>query len=485
MTADSVRGVDVDNRVENYLARARKLSRQGEYEEAIATERVASSYIGAVADGRAERAALARVVAERLEAQGALGDAIAKFGEALVLLDDLEVRGRDRYELLHALGMAHAQAGASEAAVTTFEQALDEGAGIGPGFWPVANTRIVMSVPLRRLGRIEDARKRLREAHSLVTELNPPGSRKLLARIEEELGATLAPDAQAAVRPPRKPTPPAKLDEEAYRTVLADLDALIGLAEVKAQVHRFAELLRVGLLREAADLKTAEISLHLVFVGGPGTGKTTVARLFGRLYNALGLLATDRVVEVTRADLVSGYVGQTAAKTDGVIDSALDGVLFIDEAYALVRQDSPGDFGGEAVAELLKRMEDDRERLAVIVAGYPREMHEFLESNSGLASRFAETVTFADYSAAELVEIFVRFATQSDYTLDAEARAALLEVVGAMRAAATDNFANARAVRNLFDDAIAHQAGRVLDAGPSPTREQLMALTAADLRAAG
>jgi SpoVK/Ycf46/Vps4 family AAA+-type ATPase len=476
--------VDVDNRVENYLARARKLSRQGEYEEAIATERVASSYIAAITDGRAERAELARVVAERLEAQGAHGDAITKLGEALVLLDELGIRGRERYEVLHALGMAHAQAGGSEAAVTTFEQALDEGASVGPGFWPVANTRIVMSVPLRRLGRSEDAQERLQEARSLVTELNPPESKRMLARIEEELGATPAPDAKRPAAPRKPPPPPGKLDENAYGAVLADLDALIGLAEVKSQVHRFAELLRVGLLRKAADLKNAEISLHLVFVGGPGTGKTTVARLFGRLYHTLGLLATDRVVEVTRADLVSGYVGQTAARTDAVVDGALDGVLFIDEAYALVHADSPGDFGGEAVAELLKRMEDDRERLAVIAAGYPREMRAFLDSNSGLASRFAETVEFADYSANELVEIFIAFATQADYGLDAAARTALLEVVGAMRAATTENFANARAVRNLFDDAIAHQAGRLLDAGPSPSRDQLMALTEKDIRAA-
>ncbi len=194
--------MDVDKRVENYLARARKLSRQGEYEEAIATERVASSYISTIADdGRLERVALARVVAERLEAQNALGEARTKYTEALLLLDELAVRGRERYELLHAQGMIYARLGQSEAAVMAFEQALDEGAGIGPGFWPVANTRIVMSVPLRRAGRVEDAQRRLQEARSLVTELDPPGAKGMLARIEEELGATLAPDANAG--PPR------------------------------------------------------------------------------------------------------------------------------------------------------------------------------------------------------------------------------------------------------------------------------------------
>jgi tetratricopeptide (TPR) repeat protein len=472
--------VDVDNRVENYLARARTLSEQGDHTEAEATERVAASYISTVPDGRAERAALARVTAERLARQGSLVDARAKYTEALLLLDELAVRGSERYELLHALGVVHAQNGDAQAAVTTFEHALDE---MPAGFWPGANTRLLMSVPLRRLGRAADAQRHLRDARDLVAATEPPGAKQLLARIDQELAAPAAAAAPVtAAATPRAPAPAATFDEAAYTTVLKDLDALIGLTGVKDQVHQFAELLRVALLRTAEGLKTADVSLHLVFIGGPGTGKTTVARLFGRLYHALGLLGTDHVVEVTRADLVSGYVGQTATKTNAAIDSALDGVLFIDEAYALVHADSPGDFGGEAVAELLKRMEDDRERLAVIVAGYPREMGVFLESNSGLASRFAETIQFSDYSAAELVEIFVRFATQADYVLDVDARAALLEVVGAMRAAADENFANARAARNLFDDAIARQAGRVLDAGGKPTRDQLMALSAADLR---
>ena len=237
-------------------------------------------------------------------------------------------------------------------------------------------------------------------------------------------------------------------------------------------------------MRRAAGLKTVQVSLHLVFQGGAGTGKTTVARLFGRLYKSLGLLATDHVVEVTREDLVSGYVGQTATKTAAAVDSALDGVLFLDEAYGLVRPDSQGDFGPEAVVELLKRMEDERDRLAVIAAGYPHEMTEFLATNSGFRSRFGETIHFEDYGPAELVQIFETFATAADYALDADARAELQRVMERLHAARDRYFGNARTARNLFDDVVAHQAERLLADGGTPDRAALIALTLADVQGA-
>jgi SpoVK/Ycf46/Vps4 family AAA+-type ATPase len=275
-----------------------------------------------------------------------------------------------------------------------------------------------------------------------------------------------------------------RADDAAFDAVLAELDALIGLASVKAEVRRLAELLRIATMRRAQGLKTVQVSLHVVFQGGAGTGKTTVARLFGRLYKSLGLLATDKVVEVTREDLVSGYVGQTATKTGEAIDRALDGVLFLDEAYGLVRAGSHGDFGPEAVVELLKRMEDDRGRLAVVAAGYPHEMTELLASNSGFRSRFGETIHFDDYGPAELVQIFEKFAADADYVLAPAAREELGRVMERLHTARDRYFGNARTARNLFDDVVAHQAERLLAGAETPDRQALMELTQADVQAA-
>jgi SpoVK/Ycf46/Vps4 family AAA+-type ATPase len=224
------------------------------------------------------------------------------------------------------------------------------------------------------------------------------------------------------------------------------------------------------------------VVLHMVFVGGPGTGKTTLARLVGRLYHALELLERGDVVEVTRADLVSGFVGQTAQRTNDVIDSALGGVLFVDEAYALARPGAEGDFGPEAVAELIARMENDRDRLAVIIAGYPAEIEAFLATNPGFTSRFGETVTFEDFTPAELAQIFERaFCLPSDYRLADAARAELARVTEALHAGRDATFANARTMRNLFDDAIGRQAQRLAARGDDVTRDELMTLERQDL----
>ncbi|HRC08339.1 MAG TPA: AAA family ATPase, partial [Miltoncostaeales bacterium] len=208
--------------------------------------------------------------------------------------------------------------------------------------------------------------------------------------------------------------------------------------------------------------KVPEIGLHLVFVGPPGTGKTTVARLIGRIYMGLGVLRTGHLIETDRAGIVAGYVGQTALKVDKVVQQALDGVLFIDEAYTL-QSGGEQDFGGEAIAALLKRMEDERERLAVILAGYDDPMGKLLDSNPGLRSRFSTILQFPSYTPQELAEIFRRMMGKYDYHLSPAAEAALLDVTTQMTASAGPTFGNAREVRNLFEDAIRSHAGRAAD----------------------
>jgi hypothetical protein len=276
--------------------------------------------------------------------------------------------------------------------------------------------------------------------------------------------------------PPPAPAEPAPEPEPTLDELLAELDGLIGLETVKTEVRRQAQLLRIAALREGKGLRVPELSRHLVFVGNPGTGKTVVARLVARIYRALGLLDRGHLVECDRQGLVAGYVGQTALKTAALVESALGGVLFVDEAYALASDD----YGREAVETLLKAMEDHRDSLVVIVAGYPDEMAEFVASNPGLASRFHETLEFADYTDDELVAIFRRMAEKDDYSPTEECVGALrLLLAGTPRGR---TFGNGRFVRNVFEDAVTSQATRLAGVA-DPTVEQLRELTAADLPA--
>ncbi|MET0999522.1 MAG: AAA family ATPase, partial [Marmoricola sp.] len=255
----------------------------------------------------------------------------------------------------------------------------------------------------------------------------------------------------AATRPAPAPTqtapqPPEKTLDE----LLAELDALIGLERVKREVHRQVALLRVDRLRDQAGLKSPTITRHLVFTGNPGTGKTTVARLVSGIYHALELLSKGQLVEVDRSELVAGYLGQTATKTADVVASAAGGVLFIDEAYSLTGIGASGDqYGQEAVDTLVKEMEDRRDDLVVIVAGYPAPMLAFIAANPGLASRFRTTIEFEDYTDDELVAILEQLAAGADYELVPEAVERFREVLG--RTPRGDTFGNGRFARNALE----------------------------------
>ena len=270
------------------------------------------------------------------------------------------------------------------------------------------------------------------------------------------------------------PTPPAPLRRKSLEELLSELDALIGLERVKREIHRQVELLRVEKLRTDAGLKSPTITHHLVFTGNPGTGKTTVARLVSGIYAALELLSQGQLIEVDRSELVAGYLGQTAVKTAEVVATAIGGVLFIDEAYSLT-----GDqYGTEAVDTLVKEMEDRRDDLVVIVAGYPAPMLAFVAANPGLASRFRTTIQFDDYTDDEMVEILTTLANDSDYELTTNAVAHFRELLTKTPRGST--FGNGRFSRNTLEAAIGAHAWRLRDV-KAPTKEQLRQLLPQDL----
>lgn len=250
-----------------------------------------------------------------------------------------------------------------------------------------------------------------------------------------------------------------KSEEESLEDLLNELNELIGLAGVKEEVSSLVNILKINKLRESRGFKVPQVSKHLVFLGNPGTGKTTVARLLSKIYKKLGVLEKGQLVEVDRSGLVAGYVGQTAIKTQEKIDEAMGGVLFIDEAYTLAKGEN--DFGQESIDTLLKAMEDQREDFVVIVAGYSKPMNRFLESNPGLKSRFNKSITFEDYSPNELLDIFELFCKLNDMRLSSDARDYLTQYLNKLSNEKSENFANGREMRNLFEKAFTNQANRL------------------------
>ena len=274
------------------------------------------------------------------------------------------------------------------------------------------------------------------------------------------------------------------LPKEDMKDLQAELDSYIGLATVKEEVRNLINMASVYKLRRQHDLPTTDMSLHMVFTGNPGTGKTMMARMMARIYRSLDILSKGQLVEVDRSGLVAGYVGQTAIKTQKVIQKALGGVLFIDEAYALANQDAPNDFGREAIETLLKGMEDHRDDLIVIAAGYTELMGRFLHANPGLESRFNKYFYFEDYNGAQLLAIFQSMCAKNGYTLDDKATEYAKSYFKTLYEERDENFGNARDVRNVFERAVARQSDRVA-ALEKPGKEELMALTVADLQEEG
>jgi Holliday junction resolvasome RuvABC ATP-dependent DNA helicase subunit len=303
-----------------------------------------------------------------------------------------------------------------------------------------------------------------------VSGLTPP-----MANLSQGTTPATQPSARQVAQQPvgaaeRRESPPS-LD-----ALLAQLDALTGLAAVKTDVRQIIDMVRVSQMRQAAGLPVTQLSRHLVFTGNPGTGKTTVARLLAQIYAAIGILPTGQLIEVTRSDLVAGYVGQTAIKTTAAVNRALGGVLFIDEAYTLARSAGSGqDFGQEAIDTLVKLMEDNRDQLIVIAAGYDQEMTQFISSNPGLPSRFPRMIHFPDYSTGELATIFHNMCRRDRYNASSEALGSLRQHLATLPRG--QGFGNGRLIRNIFEAALARQASRIM-ASNAP---DLTSLTLSDL----
>ena len=320
---------------------------------------------------------------------------------------------------------------------------------------------------------LEDTLEVLPTGSSAQQRESPASSQPII------VGASATPPLSAKSAAPVQSSP-----QEQIAAALAELDALIGLSAIKQEVRTLVNVLQLQRQRKELGLPQTPLSLHLVFRGNPGTGKTTVARIIGRIYSALGLLEKGHLVEVDRSALVAEFAGQTGPKTQRKIDEAIGGLLFIDEAYSLVASGREDPYGSEAVQTLLKRMEDDRHRLAVILAGYPEPLDALLKSNPGLSSRVNTNLTFADYGPAELAQIFRKLCEQNQYRVVGPAQARLLLALRWLHDRRDEHFGNGRLVRNLFEQSIRRLANRVASIAPL-TKELLTTFEADDIALPG
>ena len=429
-------------------------------EDIDASNRAFADY---ASEGRKWRSSETQLVAHlRTTGGGATeyADALARVVEAAATLD-----GANAAVARNVVQAAQAQrSGASQPATPPGPGAGWGAAGYDPSISPLADPRIQESLRLLgSLGGATDPTRTGARVPSIPTA--PPDVGQAGAP------AVAAPAGPSPETPAEAPAPPERSVEE----LLADLDAMIGLDRVKREVHQQVAMLKVEKKRQDAGMRNPDVTRHLVFTGNPGTGKTTVARMVSGIYHALGLLEKGHLVEVDRSELVAGYLGQTAMKTADVCGKSTGGVLFIDEAYSL----GGDDYGSEAINTLVKEMEDHRDQLVVIVAGYTQPMDAFLEANPGLSSRFRTVIEFDDYTDDELVAILEKLAAAADYDVSRGAQQTFRGILAGT--ARTQAFGNGRFARNLLEEAIGRHAWRLQDVD-DPTVEQLRELRAEDFR---
>lgn len=318
--------------------------------------------------------------------------------------------------------------------------------------------------------------------HSEATERGTVAAKEIDSEAQQLREAYQLPQSEK-----KKTAAPAEIDPTQRQQMLTDamaqLNSLIGLSGIKEEVEQLVNFLKVQQMRKEHGLPATPLSLHMIFDGNPGTGKTTVARLIGQIFGGLGILKRGHLVETDRGGLVAGYAGQTATKTKERVDEALDGVLFVDEAYSLVAE-SEDSFGAEALQTLLKCMEDNRDRLIVILAGYPEPMTRLLKTNPGLSSRFSRRLTFPDYAVTELAEIFELMCQRNHYDLPPTTRSRLLWGFDHVLTCRDEHFGNGRLVRNVFEQATCRLANRIANVAPL-TRELLTTFEPVDIHMSG